>query len=122
MKILFMPTPRPSGKDRELHVHSFVVFTAYHCTDNFVISRLGRGGQKELLRAGLEQQAPSFHFSSILGPQQGKAMNRSIPVPGLASAGRHPQEQTLTGLDGDFRISLPRDLVAAVAISQQFDD
>src|SRR3984893_19545372 len=80
------------GKDYQFHVHALVIFAANHGAHHFIVARLVRGTQKELLRAWLEQQAPSLYFRPVLGSQQGEAMYRSIAIPRFCSARGYAQK------------------------------
>ena len=99
-----------------------MIFAANYSANHNVLPRFGRSRQNEFLLARLKQQIPSLHLASILGPQQGEAVDRSIPVPRLAPASRHSQKYLLASLDGDLRSALPSDLITAVAVGQQLDD
>src|SRR5579863_3124210 len=122
--IRFIATPdyTLSGKNNKFHIHAFVVFTANHSADDDVLARFRRSDEMKLLRSGLEEQIPSLNFGSVLGAQKSETMNRSIAIPGFASASRHVQGHRFAGLDGDLRRALPGDLVAAVAVGKQLND
>src|ERR1051326_1022204 len=114
--------PDPSRKHGELHVHAFVFFTANYGANDFIFARFRRSGKLKFLLARLEQEVPSFDMASILGSEQGEAVDRAIAVPGFASTCGHAQEQLLAGLDGDLRSALSGDLVATVAVGGDLDN
>src|SRR6266700_6015047 len=99
-----------SRQHRKLHVHAFMIFTANHCADHFVLARLVGGRELEFLLAGLEEQVPPVDPGPVLGSQQGEAMNRTVAIPRFAFVRRHAQEQLLARLDHDLRSPQPGDL------------
>src|SRR5215469_10008321 len=70
----------------KLHAHAFMVFTADHRAQNFVLSRLGRSGQGELLLTRFQFKVPAGDFGMVFLPQQREAVHCSVTVPGLAFA------------------------------------
>jgi hypothetical protein len=110
------------GKDDQFHVHALVIFTANHGADYFIVARLIRGSQKELLRAWLEQQAPSLYFRPVLGSQQGEAMYRSIAIPRFSSARGYAQKYLFSSGQCDLWTPRAAYLIPAVLVRQQFND
>ena len=99
-----------------------MVFTANYSANYYVLPWFEWSCKLEFLLAGLEKQVPSFHSRSILASQQGEAVNRSVPVPGFASARSYSQKHLFSGLDCNLRSALSGNLVAAVAVGQHLDD
>jgi hypothetical protein len=110
------------GKDDQFHVHAIVIFTANHRAHHFIFARLVRGSQKELLRAWLEQQAPSLYFRPVLGSQQGEAMYRSVAIPRFSSARGYAQKYLFASGQCDLWTSLAAYPIPAVLVRQQFND
>src|ERR1700747_834660 len=99
-----------------------MVFTANHCTDNFVRPRFVGSGEREFLFPGLKEQVPSVNPGPVLGSQQGEAMDRTIAIPRFTAVSRHTQKHWLPPPDGDLRSTLTGDLVTAVAVGGYLDD
>ena len=119
----FMPYSSTSfGKDDQFHVHALVIFTANHGAHHFIVARLVRGSQKELLHAWLEQQAPSFYFRPVLGSQQGEAMYRSVAIPRFSSARGYAQKYLFSSGQCDLWTSRSAYLIPTVLVRQQFND
>src|ERR1700736_3142722 len=110
------------GKDDQFHVHALVILTANHGAHHFIVARLVRSSQKELLRAWLEQQAPSLDFRPILGSQQGEAMYRSIAIPRFSSARGYAQEYLFSSGQCDLWSSCAAYLIPAILVRQQINN
>src|SRR5579864_5681845 len=97
-------------------------FAANYRANDFVMARFGGSGKEKLLLSGLEEQVPTVHSGSILGSQQGEAMDGTIPIPRFRSSGRDPQKDLFARLDRDLGNALPGDLITAVAVGGELDD
>src|SRR5271170_8002030 len=98
-----------------------MVFAADNCTYHFVLARVAGSGEVKFLLSRFEQQIPPVHSGSILSPQNGEAMNRSIPIPGLASARGNSEKDLLSRLHRDLGSALAGNLVPAVTIGDDLD-
>jgi hypothetical protein len=111
-----------SWQHGELHVHAFVVFTANHSADHYIFPRVGRGRKSKLLQPWLKQQIPSLNLGSILGSEQGEAVDRSVSIPRFAPASGYSQNYWLSSLDRYLGSAFAGDLISAVAVGKNLDD
>jgi hypothetical protein len=76
-EIVFIAPPAflRSRMHREFHVHAFMFLTTDDCAHHLVVSGVSGSRHQKFLLAGLQQQIPPVHLGSVLGSQQGEAVD-----------------------------------------------